>query len=155
MIGLRGANIQRQGQFYVTYDHSWGKFLCMSLSHAFNFFFVEELSETLPRTFKESPSCVFDSFSGLQDTALDLLAWVNERRFSMPWRWTLWSQTYTNVLHHIENGNNFKWKNPYPSDETEPTEDTESEKKNMIKKIKKRLQIFEEREVAREMYRLE
>ena len=73
----------------------------------------------------------------------------------MPWRWTLWSQTYTNVMRHIENGSNFKWKHPYPSDETEPKEETESEKKNMIKKIKKRLQIFEEREVAREMYRLE
>ena len=36
-----------------------------------------------------------------------MLAWVNERRFQMPWRWTLWSQTFTNVLEHIEKEKTF------------------------------------------------
>ena len=43
----------------------------------------------------------------LTETVLNLLAWVNERRFSMPWRWSLWSQTYNNVLEMVEHGRPF------------------------------------------------
>ena len=77
----------------------------------------------------------------------------------MPWRWTLWSQTFTNVLLHIESNRKFfqeyyKVEEIKNKDGEQPAKDEES-KANIIKKIKKRLQIFKEREVTRELYRLD
>jgi len=65
------------------------------------------LTETIPRTFGEAPPTSIASLDALTETVLNLMAWVNERRFSMPWRWSLWSQTFNNVLKHLENGNIF------------------------------------------------
>ena len=70
----------------------------MSLTHAFNFFMVDDLSKTVPKTFAEAPTTVVQSMANVIEKTLNLLAWVNERRFQMPWRWSLWSQTFTNVL---------------------------------------------------------
>ena len=76
--------------------------------------------------------------ASLTDTVLNLLAWVNERRFNMPWRWSLWSQTYQNVLNHLENGRTFL-KDIYLDEEDKKDELTGEAKTAAIKKIKKRL----------------
>ena len=91
--------------------------------------------------------------ASLTDTVLDLLAWVNEKRFDMPWRWSLWSQTFTNVLNHIDNGRTFL-KDQYIDDEQKKDELNGEAKSKAIKRIKKRLQIFKEREITHELYRV-
>ena len=98
---------------------------------------------------------MIQSMASLHDRVFDILSWVNERRYQMPWRWSLWSQTYKNVLLHIEN--NRKFLHDYYKVEEEQNEEENKEgeaKAQYIKKIKKRLQIFKEREVTRELFRL-
>ena len=46
----RGRQLEH-GVCYVTYDQNLGKFICMSLTHAYNFFMVDDLSKTVPKTF--------------------------------------------------------------------------------------------------------
>lgn len=76
----RGKQLEA-GSFYTTYDKTMGKFVCMSLTNGYNFFMVDDLNSTIPKTFESAPSTQISSISALTDTVLNLLAWVNERRF--------------------------------------------------------------------------
>ena len=75
------------------------------------------------------------------EKTLNLLAWVNERRYQMPWRWSLWSQTFTNVLQYVEHNKTFLRDLYIPEEEKQPEDRAEAEeaRKNAVKRIKKRL----------------
>ena len=141
------------GPFYITFDKKIGKYVCMVLNHSNNFFMVDDVTKVIPQTFAQAPTSNVESLTSLIDKVLNLLAWVNERRFNMPWRWSLWSQTYQNVLNHLENGRNFL-KDIYLDEEDKKDELIGEAKTAAIKKIKKRLQIFKEREIASELFRV-
>ena len=51
----RGRQLEH-GVCYFTYDKHLGKFVCMSLTHAYNFFMVDDLSKSVPKTFAQPPS---------------------------------------------------------------------------------------------------
>lgn len=109
----------------------------------------------LPKTFAEAPPIKVQSMSVLTEVTLNLLSWVNERRFAMPWRWSLWSQTLKNVLRMVEENHQFLDEIYVDKDlAKEPIEGREEAKKASIKKIKKRIDLFVGREVTRELYRL-
>ena len=141
------------GPFYITFDRIFGKYVCMALNFSNNFFMVDDMSQVVPKTFEQAPSSSVENMGSLTETVLNLLAWVNERRFEMPWRWSLWSQTYSNVLNHLENNRTFL-KDHYLDEDDKKDELTGDAKTTAIKKIRKRLQIFKEREVAQELYRV-
>ena len=73
----------------------------------------------------------------------------------MPWRWSLWSQNLTNALHYVEHGRGF-FRDAFPKGDDEKDEDKEDDeqRKASIKKIKRRLKDFKEREVLRELQRV-
>ena len=53
----RGQQLQEEsGACYITYDKIIGKYVCMSLTHSFNFFMVDDMTMTIPKTFDEAPS---------------------------------------------------------------------------------------------------
>jgi len=37
----------------------------------------------------------FTSVKGFAACAFELLLWINQRRFQMPWRWSQWSHAFT------------------------------------------------------------
>lgn len=154
-VSERGFQIS-QCPFSLTYDKKMGKFIGFVLCHSHNFFLVDNLVESIPKTMTEAPSTQINSFAELTEVGLNLLTWVNERRFSMPWRWSLWSQTFSNVLKHFENGGTFLHEVYLEPTVRKSSQDTSDEaKKNLIKRAKKRLQILKEREMSREFYRLD
>ena len=46
----RGKQLE-SGPFYITYDRTMGKYVCMVLNHSNNFFLVDDLAQTIPKTF--------------------------------------------------------------------------------------------------------
>ena len=68
------------GACYYTFDNQIGKYIGFSLSHANNFFLVDDSSQTIPQSHDKDPSTKIDSMGDLTETVLNLLGWVNNKR---------------------------------------------------------------------------
>lgn len=80
MEAERGRQLER-GACYTTYDRNIGKYVCMSLTHSYNFFLVDDQMKTIPCTYGQAPSTELQSMASLHERVLDVLSWVNERRY--------------------------------------------------------------------------
>lgn len=151
-------SILLSAQSYITYDPTSKKFLAITLDQAFrNVAVYDDPASLLPRS-REAPSADVDptSFKSFVAQAFGVLAWANQSRFQMPWRWSHWSNTYAKVLAHVESGRSFVW-DPVKSAGAEEEKDPEAEEEEEspqertaknVKRLKKRYQQARERETV-------